>query len=62
MASQRHITEENLNQAITAVVNAYAQWPLQKVWGTGKSAAADGTKWDMSAESLMAEQHIRYGG
>ena len=60
--NQRHITEENLNQAIALVVNAYAQWPLQKVWGTGKSAAADGTKWDMSAESLMAEQHIRYGG
>ena len=60
--NQRHITEENLNQAITAIVNAYAQWPLQKVWGTGKSAAADGIKWDMSAESLMAEQHIRYGG
>ena len=60
--NQRHITEENLNQAITAVVNAYAQWPLQKVWGTGKSASADGTKWDMNAESLMAEHHIRYGG
>jgi TnpA family transposase len=58
----RHITEENLNQAITAVVNAYAQWPLQKAWGSGKSAAADGTKWDMSAQSLMAEHHIRYGG
>jgi len=60
--NQRHITEENLNQAITAVVNAYAQWPLQKVWGSGKSAAADGTKWDMNAQSLMAEHHIRYGG
>lgn len=60
--NQRHITEENLNQAVTVVVNAYAQGPLQKVWGTGKSAAADGTKWDMSAESPMAEQHIRYGG
>lgn len=60
--NQRHITEENLNQAITDVVNAYAQWPLQKVWGTGKAASADGTKWDMNAQSLMAEHHIRYGG
>ncbi len=60
--NQRHITEENLNQAITAVVNAYAQWPLQKVWGSGKSASADGTQWQMSAENLMAEYHIRYGG
>lgn len=60
--NQRHITEENLNQAIAAVVNAYAQLPLQKVWGSGKSASADGTKWDMAAESLMAENHIRDGG
>jgi TnpA family transposase len=40
------ITEENLNEAITRVINAYAQLPLQRVWGSGKSAAADGTKWD----------------
>ena len=45
-----------------AVVNAYARWPLQKIWGSGKSASADGTQWEMSAESLMAEHHIRYGG
>ncbi len=60
--NQRHMTEETLNQAITAVVNAYAQWPLQKVWGTGQSASADGTQWEMNAENLMAEYHIRYGG
>ena len=60
--NQRHITEESLNQAIAAVVNAYAQWPLQKVWGSGKSASADGTKWEMNATSLMAEHHVRYGG
>lgn len=60
--NQRHINEASLNQAIMAVVNAYAQWPLQKVWGSGKSASADGTQWEMSAENLMAEYHIRYGG
>jgi len=60
--NERHITEEYLNQAITAVVNALAQWPLLKVWGSGKSAAADGTKWDLNALSLMAEHPIRYGG
>jgi len=27
--NQRHVTEENLNQAITRVINAYAQLPLQ---------------------------------
>jgi hypothetical protein len=42
--NQRHVTEENLNQAITRVINAYAQLPLQRVWGSGKSASADGMK------------------
>ena len=60
--NQRHITEENLNQAITRVINAYAQLPLQRVWGSGKSAAADGTKWDLYPQNLMSEYHIRYGG
>jgi Tn3 transposase DDE domain len=41
--NQRHITEENLNQAITRVINAYAQLPLQRVWGSRKPAAAGGT-------------------
>ena len=31
--NQRHITEENLNDAITTVINAYAQFPLQRLWG-----------------------------
>jgi hypothetical protein len=30
--NQRHITEANLNNAITLVVNAYAQFPLQRLW------------------------------
>jgi Tn3 transposase DDE domain len=41
--NQRHITEEKLNQTITTVINAYAQFPLQRIWGSGKSASADGT-------------------
>jgi TnpA family transposase len=60
--NQRHITEENLNQAITRVINAYAQLPLQRVWGSGKSASADGTRWDLYPQNLMSEYHIRYGG
>jgi TnpA family transposase len=60
--NQRHISEETLNQAITAVVNAYAEWPLQRVWGTGQSASADGTQWEMSAQTMMSEYHLRYGG
>ncbi|MDQ2843511.1 MAG: Tn3 family transposase [Acidobacteriota bacterium] len=60
--NQRHVTEASLNDAITTVVNAYAQFPLQRLWGTGKSASADGMKWDLYPQNLMSEYHIRYGG
>jgi TnpA family transposase len=60
--NQRHITEEKLNEAITTVINGYAKLPLQRFWGSGKSASADGMKWDLYPQSLMSEYHIRYGG
>ena len=60
--NQRHITEANLNDAITTVVNAYVEFPLQELWGSGKSASADGMKWDLYPQTLMSEYHIRYGG
>ncbi len=33
-----------------------------KRWGSGKSAAADFTKWDIYEQNLLSEYHIRYGG
>lgn len=39
--NQRHITEENLDQAITAMLNAYNQFNIPKLWGSGKHASAD---------------------
>ena len=60
--NQRHVTEEKLNQSIAEVINAYARFPLQRLWGQGKSASADGMKWDTYAQNLMSEFHIRYGG
>jgi TnpA family transposase len=30
--------------------------------GLGKHASADGTKWDLHAQNLMSEYHLRYGG
>ncbi len=35
---------------------------LPKLWGSGKRAAADGTKWDVYEQNLLSEYHIRYGG
>ena len=60
--NQRHITERFLNEAITTIVNAYLQFPLQRLWGTGQSASADGMKWDLYPQNLMSQYHIRYGG
>jgi len=35
---------------------------LPKCWGTGKRAAADGSKFQLYESNLMSEYHIRYGG
>jgi TnpA family transposase len=58
---RRHVTLEQLNKAITEVVNAYLALDLPKVWGTASSVAADGTKYDIYVDNLIAEYHIRYG-
>lgn len=58
----QHITAQRLDRANTKVINAYNQFRLPKCWGSGKSASADGTHWDLREQNLMAEYHIRYGG
>jgi TnpA family transposase len=60
--NQRHVTEEKLDEAIVTVINAYARCGLQKLWGLGSSASADGTQWEIYPRNLLAEYHIRYGG
>jgi TnpA family transposase len=60
--NQRHITLENLDEAIRLVIHAYHRFDLPKFWGTGQHASADGTKWEMYEQNLLAEYHIRYGG
>ncbi len=60
--NQRHVTEGKLDEAISAVINAYNRFPLPKFWGSGKHAAADGTKWNLYEQNLLSEYHIRYGG
>jgi Tn3 transposase DDE domain len=32
------------------------------IWGTGKKAAADGSKFEIYENNLNSEYHIRYGG
>lgn len=59
---QRHIAEPKLEEATRWIINAYNRFLLPKFWGSGKHASADGTKWDMYEQNLLAEYHIRYGG
>lgn len=58
----RHISIENLNAALTDVINRYNVLSLTKLWGDGTTAAADGTKYELYEENLLSEYHIRYGG
>ena len=74
--NQRHIDEEKLLHANVEVIcaegfrrsrriaprNEYNKFALPKFWGSGKSASADGTKWDVYEQNLLSEYHIRYGG
>jgi TnpA family transposase len=60
--NQRHITTESLDEAITAIINGYNEFLLPSMWGSGESASADGTKWDIYEQNLLSEYHIRYGG
>jgi TnpA family transposase len=60
--NQRHISEDALDDAITAVINAYNAFALARLWGSGKHASADGTRWDLYEQNLLSEYHIRYGG
>ncbi len=61
-AHHRHISPEALQRAIESIINDYNQFHLPKLWGTGRSASVDGTKWDIYENNLLAENHIRYGG
>lgn len=60
--NRRHANANKLNAALKDIINRYHAFELPKVWGEGKSAAADGTKFDMFDQNLLAEYHIRYGG
>jgi len=56
-----HVTEKRLERAIRKVINQYNKFQLPSFWGSGKTAAADGTKWDLYEQNLISEYHIRYG-
>jgi TnpA family transposase len=61
-ANRRHVTSSYLESAIKDIINAYNRLSLPKCWGSGKKAAADGSKIEIYENNLMSEYHIRYGG
>jgi hypothetical protein len=47
-ANQRHITAKKIDQAMKDIINHYHHgFDLPKPWGTGKSAAADSTPYNI---------------
>ncbi len=57
--NRRHVSVTQLEAGIKDLVNAYHRCDLSKVWGIGSSAAADGTKYELAENSLLAEYSIR---
>jgi len=60
-ADRRHVDIADLRAASADLINLYAQFELPQQWGTGESAAADGTHFETYEDNLLAEHHIRYG-
>lgn len=60
--NQRHVSEEMLDKAIACVVDGYRRFTLPRAWGSATRVGADGTKWDLYEQNLLAEAHVRYGG
>lgn len=55
-----NVTEKNLVDATTKVINAYNKYELPRHWGSGESASVDGTRFDMYEQNILSEFHIRY--
>lgn len=58
----QHINSDKLEAAGADIVAEYVKFDIQKLWGTGQAAIADGTHMELRENNLMGQQHIRYGG
>lgn len=59
--NRQHMSPRQIDAALTDIVNETARFPLIYLWGTGRSAIADGTHFETWADNLVGEMHIRYG-
>jgi TnpA family transposase len=60
--NRQHISTQQIEAATKDIINAYNRLELPKCWGTGRRAAADGSKFEIYHNNLRSEYHIRYGG
>jgi len=58
--NRRHLTLDKLETAQRELTELYLQLDLPKMWGDGKSVAADGTQYDFYDQNLLAGFHFRY--
>ncbi len=60
--NRQHVTATKLDAALVDLINAYARFDLPAYWGSGHSAAADGTLINLYENNLLSAKHVRYGG
>jgi hypothetical protein len=58
---RRHVDIADLRARSADLQNPYAEFELTKLWGTGESAAADGTRLETFRDNLEAARHFRCG-
>jgi len=60
--NHQHVTTEKLDTALVDLINTYARFDLPSYWGSGRTAAADGTLINLYENNLLSARHVRYGG
>lgn len=58
--NRRHLSLENLETALRELNEVYLRLDLPKIWGDGKTVAADGSQYDFYDDNLLAGYHFRY--
>ena len=60
--NRRHVDPRKLRAASTDIIDAYAAFDLQRIWGAGVRAAADGTHIPIYDDNPFAAYHWRFRG
>jgi TnpA family transposase len=59
--NEQHITASKLEASLRDVIAAYTRFELPFLWGSGKTAIADGTHVELVENNLLGAHHVRYG-